>query len=194
VLRVLLVCTGNICRSPLAHGFLADRSLRYLDGGIEVRSAGTWARDGGPATAEAVAAGVEAGIDIAAHRSSRFRADHADWADVVLTMTGEQRDEVLAVSSGARSKTFTLKEAAALLRDRPPVEGPLDRSMLLGRIAEADGVRQAGAPQLADEDVADPLGMSALTYRAVAAEIEGLVDGLLRGLGADLETAPAAEA
>jgi protein-tyrosine phosphatase len=194
VLRVLLVCTGNICRSPLAHGFLADRSLRYLGGRIAVRSAGTWARDGGPATAEAVAAGTEAGIDIAPHRSSRFRADLADWADLVITMTAEQRDEVLAVSPGARTKAFTLKEAAALMRGRPPVEGPLDRSALLARIAEADQARQAGAPLLADEDVADPLGMSALTYRAVAAEIEGLVDGLLRGLGADLETPSAAEA
>lgn len=193
MLRVLLVCTGNICRSPLAHGFLADRSRRYMDGGIAVRSAGTWARDGSPATPEGVEAGVEAGIDISGHRSSRYAADMAEWADLVLTMTGEQREEVLDAAPGAASRTFTLKEAVALLRELPPPAGPVDRASLVERIAALDAFRRRGsAPPLADEDVADPLGMSALTYRAVAAEIEGLVDGLLRGLGAPIEV-PAGE-
>ena len=192
---MLLVCTGNICRSPLAHGFLVDRSHRYLDGRISVRSAGTWARDGSPATAEGVAAGVEAGIDISGHRSARFVADLADWADVVLTMTVEQREEVLEAAPHAASTTFTLKEAVALLRELPPPVPPIDRESLARRIAELHRLRVEGAaPAVADEDVADPLGMSALTYRAVAAEIEGLIDGFLRGLGADLETARTGEA
>ena len=194
MLRVLLVCTGNICRSPLAHGFLEDRSRRYLDGAIEVRSAGTWARDGGPATPEGIAAGVEAGIDIDRHRSTRFTAELARWADVVVTMTGEQSEEVAEASIPPATTTFTLKELVGLLRLLPAPEGPISRESLLARIREADDLRAERPPTLADLDVADPIGMSAMTYRGVAAEIEGLIDGLLRGLGADLEPAHAGEA
>jgi protein-tyrosine phosphatase len=189
VLRVLLVCTGNICRSPLAHGFLDDRSRRYLGGAIEVRSAGTWARDGGPATGEGIAAGTEAGIDIEGHRSTRFTPDLAEWADVVVTMTGEQREEVVGASPSSASSTFTLKELVGLLRELPAPEGPISREVLLRRLRDAERARRERPPRLADEDVADPIGMSAMTYRGVAAEIEGLIDGLLHGLGAELEPA-----
>jgi protein-tyrosine phosphatase len=183
VLAVLFVCTGNICRSPLAEGFLADRSHRLLDGAIEVGSAGTWASAGRPPTPESVAAGGDRGVDISGLRATSFRGALAREADLVLTMTREQEDEVLAQARGAGPKTFTLKEAVALFRALPPPEGRPDRDALLERIAGADRLRgEPGAPQVPDADVSDPLGMSPEIYRAVAWEIEGLVDELVEGL------------
>lgn len=183
MLRVLLVCTGNICRSPIAHGLLLDRSTRSLGGAIHVRSAGTWGRPGYPATPEAVDAATEIGIDIVSHRSTRFTAGLADWADLIVTMTTEQAAEVTEQAPATEAKTFTLKEVVATLGSLPPVTDEPTRDALLERVAQADRTRAAGdAPAPLDTDVADPLGLSQPAYRAVANELEGLVDDLVRGL------------
>ncbi|MGH2696766.1 MAG: hypothetical protein ACRDIW_07225 [Actinomycetota bacterium] len=193
MLRVLLVCTGNICRSPMAHGFLEERSKRLLGGGLKVRSAGTWARAGYGATEEAVAVAAERGIDIAGHRTTTFGPDLAGWADLVITMTAEQRDEVLHAAPSATTKTFTLKELVPILGALPPVEGLLSRESLLARVAEADRLRHEGsAPRPVDQDVADPLGLGMDAYRGTAWEIEELVDAAVRGLAG--QQVPAEEA
>jgi protein-tyrosine phosphatase len=183
VLRILLVCTGNICRSPMALGFLADRSGRLLDGALIVRSAGTWARPGSPPTPEAEATAAERGIDISDHRSTPVSPDLIGWADLVITMTAEHRDEVLDMTPDAADRTFTLKELVALLGALPPPDVERSRDALLARVDEASALRASGrAPAPADEDVADPIGMSDETYRAVAWELEELTDALVRRL------------
>ena len=187
VLRILLICTGNICRSPMALGFLADRSGRLLDGALIVRSAGTWARPGSPPTPEAEASVAERGIDISDHRSTPVSSDLIGWADLIITMTAEQRDEVLDITPDAADRTFTLKELVALLGALPPPEVERSRDALLARVDEASALRASGrAPAPADADVVDPIGMSDETYRAVAWELEELTDALVRRLaGAD---------
>ena len=187
VLRILLICTGNICRSPMALGFLADRSGRLLDGALIVRSAGTWARPGSPPTPEAEASVAERGIDISDHRSTPVSSDLIGWADLIITMTAEHRDEVLDMTPDADDRTFTLKELVALLGALPPPEVERSRDALLARVDEASALRASGrAPAPADADVVDPIGMSDETYRAVAWELEELTDALVRRLaGAD---------
>ncbi len=167
----------------MAHGFLEERSRRLLGGGLRVRSAGTWARPGYGATEEAMAAAAERGVDIADHRTTAFLPDLASWADVVITMTAEQRDEVRHAAPSATSKTFTLKDLVAILGALPPADPPPSRESLLARLAEADRLRYEGAaPRPADEDVADPLGLGMEAYRATAWELEELVDAAVRGL------------
>ncbi len=176
----------------MAHGFLEERSRRML-GGVKVRSAGTWARQGYGATDEAVAAAKERGIDISGHRSTTFAPDLADWADVVITMTAEQRDEVRHAAPVAVPRSFTLKELVAILGALPPADRPPSRESLLARLAEADRLRREGAPpRPADEDVADPLGLGMDAYRATAWEIEELIDAAVRGLAG--QPVPAEEA
>jgi protein-tyrosine phosphatase len=166
----------------MALGFLTDRSGRLLGDALRVRSAGTWARPGLPATEEAEEVGASRGIDISEHRSAPFTPDLAEWADLILTMTGEQREEVLDAAPGAGSRTFTLKELVALLGGLPPATGST-REAMLARIARAGELRRSGeAPRPADEDVADPIGMSDETYRAVGWELEELTEALVRGL------------
>jgi protein-tyrosine-phosphatase len=177
----------------MAHGFLDERSKRLLGGVVRVRSAGTWARAGYGATEEAVAVAAERGIDIAGHRTTTFAPDLAEWADVLITMTAEQRDEVLHVAPSADSKTFTLKELVSILGALPPAAGSPSRESLLTRVAEADRLRREGtAPRLAGEDVADPLGLGIEAYRATAWELEELIDAAVRGLAG--QPVPAEEA
>ena len=81
--RVLVVCEGNLCRSPYAAALLAARLPR-----LEVRSAGLAARGGDPAAEAAQRAAQERGLDLAAHRTRRLVAEDVAWADLVLGMEG----------------------------------------------------------------------------------------------------------
>jgi protein-tyrosine phosphatase len=183
VLSVLLVCTGNICRSPMAEGFLRDRSSRFLGGGIRVNSAGTWARGDQPPTPEAMAVAGERGVDIEGNRSTTFLPELADRADLVVTMTEEHKEEVLDLAPEVRAKVFTLKELVELLAELPAADPAVSRQALLDRIAAADRMRRhPGVVSAVDMDVADPLGLSVEAYRATAWEIEGLIDRLVEGL------------
>lgn len=193
MLAVLLVCTGNICRSPMAEGLLADRSTRLLGGAIRVRSAGTYARRANAPMPEAQQAARDLGVDISGLHSDPLDDEMVRSADIVLTMTTEQRDEVLGLVPEARERTFTLKEIVLLLAALPAPPRPATRETLLLRVAEAHELRERGTTPVADEDVSDPLGMSVETYRAVAWEIDSLVDGLVSGLfGGEREEKPEA--
>lgn len=93
--RVLFVCTGNTCRSPMAAGIarklLADKyncSIGELkDCGVEVASAGLFAGEGVRASPEAALAAREHGADISRHRSRMLTRDLIRWADMVFCMT-----------------------------------------------------------------------------------------------------------
>jgi protein-tyrosine phosphatase len=188
VAQVLVVCTGNICRSPMAEGFLRELFRRRTEEGsepVEVLSAGVSAWDGSPATPEAVAAAAERDADVASHRARRLTSDQVQQADLVLAMTGDHAERVLGLDPKAAPRTFTLKELVRLveaLLEASGAEPPADR--LRSRVASADRLRVEGFEgNPHDEDVADPIGMSLETYRAVAWELDRLsarlVDGLL---------------
>jgi protein-tyrosine phosphatase len=192
VLRVLVVCTGNICRSPMAEGFLRDRSRRVLDGDLDVSSAGTWARLGSSPMPEAIEAAAERGVEVGHLRSTPIEREAIEAADLVLTMAAEHRDEILHIEPEAERKTFTLKELVRLLAALPEPATEAGPDGALGRIAEAHRLRSGpDAPPIRDEDVSDPLGLGFHTYRAKAWEIEEHVDALIRGLFGVEEPAPA---
>jgi protein-tyrosine phosphatase len=179
MIDILLVCTANICRSPMAGGLFVERT-RQLPEPPRISTSGTRAAPGQPPTADAVTAAAELGADIAAHRSSPL--DQAPTnADLVLTMTVSHREEVGLRFPDATARTFTLKELAALLRELPPADGSPSRETALARIAEAHRLREI-RPAGADADVSDPIGLSLEAYRAAAWEIDLAVRDVVRGL------------
>ncbi|SFF61344.1 arsenate reductase/protein-tyrosine-phosphatase family protein [Blastococcus tunisiensis] len=112
---LLFVCTGNLCRSAAADRMLTAWAMRS-GRSVAVRSAGTLARPGRPihpSTARALRAHGVSGDGFTSHRLSE---DDVDWADLVLTMTAEHREEVVALNPRAMQKCFTVLEAAALSR------------------------------------------------------------------------------
>jgi protein-tyrosine-phosphatase len=94
--RVLFVCTGNTCRSPMAE--VIGRRLRP---DLEFGSAGTDAIDGDEATLKAIRAAAEAG-DLSGHRSRRLTAELVAEADLVLAMEASHVDAVRALGGGEK--------------------------------------------------------------------------------------------
>jgi protein-tyrosine-phosphatase len=173
---ILLVCTGNVCRSPMAEGFLRRALAERLGAdGPAVSSAGTYGWEGSAATPEAVAAARERGADIEAHRARALTGEMIDHADLIVGMAREHREAVGAIRPQAAGRTFTLKELVRLL-DEASDGGEPD-----ARIAEAAARRDGEVPPH-EEDVADPLGQPLEAYRGIAWELDTLTRRLVTGL------------
>lgn len=91
--RLLIVCTANICRSPMAHALAEDYSRRR-GWGVEVRSGGTLGLKEMPPANHAISVMKELGIDISNHRCQGITKDDVQWADYILVMTLEHSSEL----------------------------------------------------------------------------------------------------
>jgi protein-tyrosine-phosphatase len=105
--KLIFVCTGNTCRSPMAEGLL--RKLLGPDSGWEISSAGVRAASGFPASPNAVEAMRELDIDISAHRSRLLTPELINGADLLVTMTRDHRDIIVELNRESGSKVFLLK-------------------------------------------------------------------------------------
>ena len=189
VFRVLLVCTGNICRSAFAERLgraWLEETPATRAAGVQLTSAGTRAVVGSgmhPDTALVLAGyGAHAGD----FRARQLSATHLAEADLVLTMTRAHRRDVLALAPRGLARTFTLREAAALL---DLVDGgdeiggstaPLRARAVVAALAEARPRRLAAGDD--DVDVPDPINQPVEVHEAVGELIVGALLPLLRSL------------
>lgn len=127
---ILIVCTGNTCRSPMAEVMMQQQIADRLgvapnqleDRGIMVVSAGIAAMSGGRPSAESVHAMRARGLDLAGHESQPLTERLVKFADVILTMTAGHREAVLAQWPEARDRTHLLCRGGADVSD--PIGGP----------------------------------------------------------------------
>lgn len=181
---VYVVCTGNICRSPLAAALLESEARRHLgdEAPIWVHSAGVRGLVGRPATEQMRRQAIDRGLDLSGHRGAEAEASAIRDADLVLTMTESQRRQVRRLAPVARDRTFTLKELVRLLDhdrdggDEADTGGARDRLRRLVADAHAARPRVPGPDET--EDIADPYGASTASYAACAGEIEDLIAAL----------------
>src|SRR3954463_243685 len=105
---VLFVCTGNVCRSPMAEGIF--RHAVQGRGNFRVMSAGLGAMEGQPPSLYGVQAVRELGIDISNQRSRMLTPQMVDEADIILGMTHSHLDTVMMLYPHAAEKVFLLRE------------------------------------------------------------------------------------
>jgi protein-tyrosine phosphatase len=171
-IELLIVCTGNICRSPMAAAFLRQRfDGRAID--AVVTSAGTRTQ-GRPPTDEVIALMKEHGLDVSEHRSQLVSKQLIVDADLVLCMAREHLREVVLTDGDAYARTFTLKELVRL----GEAAGPRPEGMVLPdwlrKLDDGGGVPTIGFSEL--DDIEDPVGRRLSVHRRVCDEIEDLID------------------
>lgn len=113
---ILMVCSGNTCRSPMAQALaakvLADQRGLAVDdleaAGVRVMSAGVFAKPGQPAAPEAVTAMSKAGLDLSSHRSRTLTRELIQEADAIYAMTETHRRAVLELAPEAAEKVHRL--------------------------------------------------------------------------------------
>jgi protein-tyrosine-phosphatase len=126
--RILFVCTGNVCRSPMAQGLFNARAQREGENHLYIaESAGTWALENQPASAHAITAMAQRGIDITAHRGQTISAELLDRASVVIVMTRNHLDALTAEFPTYRHKMHLMSELKGRIHDiNDPYGGTLD--------------------------------------------------------------------
>ena len=105
--RILFVCTGNTCRSPMAEVLFRERIGDNAD--WEAASAGIFASVDSPASANAIEAVHELGIDLSAHQSQPLTAELVEQADLIVTMTAGHRFEILQALPEVEAKVCLIK-------------------------------------------------------------------------------------
>ena len=176
--EILVVCTGNVCRSPMAEGFLRAALVERLGADAPfVSSAGTAGWDGSGAMEESIRSAQEHGVDIRGHEARKLHGAMLEDADLIVCMAGEHREAIVGAMPDLASKTFTIKELVRLL-ERSKAGGSLE-----ARVAAAAAARNGSAPHT--EDVRDPLGDPIEGYREVADELYDLSGRLAVALTRD---------
>ena len=149
--HVLFVCTGNICRSPLAASLLerAVQSRSLTD--VTVSSAGTGAWDGAPASEGAYLVALEGGLDLSGHRARLLTRELVEQADLILTMARHHRARVDEL--GGEGKVFVLGEYAGRDSNDCEVSDPFGGLIDVYRdtYAELDALAATVADRLAAE-------------------------------------------
>ncbi len=166
---VLVVCTGNICRSPMGEALLR---ARFAERGVaaHVHSAGTLAW-GGSATGNAEIVMRERGLHLDGHHSRGLTRDLVTGADLVLGMTREHVWRVTGLSGDAAERAFLVGELARLgaqIGERDSAGGETVQAWAL----RAARLRTDGHVGRMGDEVADPMGEPLDFYRATADRLD----------------------
>jgi protein-tyrosine-phosphatase len=125
---VLFICTGNLCRSPMAAGLLRQRLAESgMDSRHRVFSAGVWAVDGHPASEHAIAVMAERGVDISGHIAHTITSEDVTEADLILAMSREHEQMIRNTWPQYDWKLYRLSEMAGKRQDiKDPYGRPIE--------------------------------------------------------------------
>ena len=112
-MKIMFICTGNICRSAMAEGMM-KKLIKENNIDAEVYSCGIYAETGNGPTYNAQEAASEYGADISNHRATNIRDSKIEEMDIILCATISHKQSVLYMHPELKEKVFTMKEYAKL--------------------------------------------------------------------------------
>jgi protein-tyrosine phosphatase len=183
--RVLHVCTGNICRSPMGEHLMREGLRTRLGTAADVfvvESAGTWGHTGAPMEPFALSVLTTYGHDGSAFQARELVAEHVAGADLVLGATREHRAAAVVLQPRAARKTFTLRECDRLLTGVDPLSLPTGdlvaraQAVVVGAASQR-GLIRADTPE--DDDLVDPYQAPESAFVACADLVDSSLTRLL---------------
>ncbi len=188
---VLMVCMGNICRSPMAERLLVLAAREHVGDKVAdlllVHGAGTGGWHVGAAMDPGAARQVQLrGGDADSFAARRLLGEHIEYSDLVLTATGEQSKFVHGLTPDADDRTFVLGEFGRLLtqvdeRELPAFAPEPDAVYARGvALVEAVANVRGGRPPRPADDLDDPWGRADRYFARIADEIDNTVQPLAR--------------
>jgi protein-tyrosine phosphatase len=191
--KVIFVCTGNICRSPMAEQMLIQKADKNKLP-IKVLSAGVMAMTGDPMTPQSADAMTKRGFTPTKHIAQDLTPKLLEEADLVLTATLDHRSAIARMLPKASKYSFTIDEFARLtsfLRADPELQEEFKkkpketRDQYLKRaMQEAVLLRGMVPTNLDPKDVVDPYGESIEVYNQVAEHIDVMLEIIVEWMSA----------
>lgn len=158
-MKIMFICTGNICRSAMAHWMLVKKLKDNKISNVEVFSSGIYAENGDTPTYEAKRVMEEYEVDLSKHRATNTLKSNIKDMDLILCATKNHKVAVLDLYPELKDKTFTMKEYVNYNRENH-----------------------------SSVDIKDPWGYDIDTYRSCAAEIDECLELLIKKIINNFET------
>lgn len=122
-MKIMFICTGNICRSAMAHAMF-DKKIKESNKNIQVYSCGVFAENGDVPTHEAIETMKEYGIDLKSHRSTNIKNSNIEDMDLILCATHSHKRNVLLMYPELEGKVYTMKEYAGYDKNNLDIKDP----------------------------------------------------------------------
>lgn len=112
-MKIMFICTGNICRSAMAEGIM-KKIVEDKNIDAKIYSCGIYAETGDYATYNAIEAAKQYDVDISSHRATNIRKSKIEEMDLILCATQSHKQSVIHLHPNLKEKVYTMKEYAEL--------------------------------------------------------------------------------
>ncbi len=137
-MKMMFICTGNICRSAMAHWLMKKKIEEKNIPNVEIYSSGIFAMPGDVSTEEAIEVMEEYGVDLKQHRATLTRNSNIQEMEIILCMTNSHKQNLIQMYPELKNKIFTLKEYVGITKDGAEIKDPWGYDIVTYRFCAAE--------------------------------------------------------